>query len=282
MNEMIKKPLLAERWFSGRAFVGLNAALHGTPDEVLEKEGAFMSALVLALLDRQRDGTLPDPGLWGFYATCQRHLAKSQSQILQDLWVIHMLRSKRGGYFVEFGGCDGLYLSNTALLERDYGWTGILAEPDPVWHGDLADNRACAVDHRCVAPLGGQSARFRRVAGTPELSRMARIVPDDVHERSGNRAEYDEIDVTTVTLNGLLSDHNAPYEIDYLSIDTEGSEYEILRSFDFSAHRIALITVEHAGEAAKRDKIRHLLEAQGYRHWRPELTRWDDWYVLKD
>lgn len=278
---MVKRPLLAERWFSGRAFVGLNAALHGSADEILEKEGAFMSALVLALLDRQREGALSDPGLWGFYAFCQRHLPRSHAQILQDLWVLHMLGGKRGGFFVEFGACDGLTLSNTALLERDFGWTGILAEPDPIWHAGLRENRGCRVDTRCVAPEGGAAARFSRIPDMPELSRMSAIAPDDVHERTGNRARREEIEVETVSLGALLAEHDAPHEIDYLSVDTEGSELAILEAFDFSAYRIRLITVEHAGEAAKREGLRALLEGRGYRRWRPELTRWDDWYVLQ-
>ena len=70
-----------------------------------------------------------------------------------------------------------------------------------------------------------------------------------------------------------------PDVIDYLSIDTEGSELEILQTFDFDAYKFRLITVEHAGEKEKREKICSLLESKGYNRWLPILSRWDDWYI---
>src|ERR1017187_1984592 len=51
----------------------------------------------------------------------------SKSQLRQDLMVLSELDFKRGGYFVEFGATNGVTLSNTYLLEKEYGWTGILA-----------------------------------------------------------------------------------------------------------------------------------------------------------
>lgn len=270
-----------DRWFSNSVFSGLSAALHDSREAALSKEGAFMSQLVLALLDRQRNGDLFNPGLYDFYAFCQRNISRSHSQILQDLWVLHMLAEKKGGYFVEFGACDGIALSNTYLLEREYGWSGILAEPDGVWHEALANSRRCRIDRRCVAARSGERISFAHVPAMPELSRIGNIVPDDVHERNGNRAAYEEVDVETVSLMDLLAFHNAPAEIDYLSIDTEGSEYVILEGFDFSAYRFRLLTVEHAGEKSKREALLRLLERHGYCRWRPELSRWDDWYVLQ-
>src|SRR5262249_12101999 len=68
----------------------------------------------------------------------------------QDLWVLHETRHKIDGYFVEFGAADGASGSNTLLLERDFDWRGILAEPNPVWHDDLKRNRKAAIDTRCV------------------------------------------------------------------------------------------------------------------------------------
>lgn len=52
------------------------------------------------------------------------------SQVGQDEWVHSMLRSKRNGFFVELGACDGLYLSNTLFFERSMGWKGVLIEPN--------------------------------------------------------------------------------------------------------------------------------------------------------
>jgi hypothetical protein len=53
----------------------------------------------------------------------------SQSQYKQDIFVLTQLGFKRNGYFAEFGATNGLELSNSYLLERQFGWSGILAEP---------------------------------------------------------------------------------------------------------------------------------------------------------
>ena len=58
------------------------------------------------------------------------NFSQSQSQILQDLFVLICLNQKKRGYFVEVGVGDGKYLSNTYLLEKFYGWEGVLAEPN--------------------------------------------------------------------------------------------------------------------------------------------------------
>mgnify|MGYP000300740323 CR=1 FL=1 len=273
--------LFKRRWFSTRVFHGVNAMLHGREQEAHGVEASLMNQLMLELLDRQRAGSLHNIELYDFYAFCQQRLSVSHSQILQDLWVLYMLNEKREGYFVEFGACDGKLLSNTLLLEKQYGWKGILAEPNPVWHSALAENRACHVSSKCVFSHSGDIKAFENVVSRPELSRMVDVIPDDVHEKNGNRAEKQTVEVDTVSLLDLLAQYDAPKVVDYLSIDTEGSEFEILKCFDFDAYRFRLVSVEHAGESDKRDSICSLLEENGYERWRPELTRWDDWYVDK-
>jgi hypothetical protein len=73
----------------------------------------------------------------------------------------------------------------------------------------------------------------------------------------------------------------APTErhIDQLSLDTEGSEYEILAAHDFTSRRIHVITCEHNYSPA-RERVRQLLEQNGYERVLPDLSLWDDWYVL--
>lgn len=266
-------------WFGRSVSEGLAVAGRDGPDQAFEAERTFFSKMILYLLDAQATGRLKDRELFEFYAFCQRHLDRSYSQILQDLWVLFMSREKRGGYFVEFGACDGKLLSNTLLLECDYDWTGILSEPNPIWHAALADNRRCVISHDCVFRSTGETIAFSATNDMPELSRITNIVPNDVHEKQGGRSRADIISVMTIALQDLLDAHGAPREIDYLSIDTEGSEWDILNAFDFGSYTFHLISVEHAGEAKKRNSIKTLLVENGYRLWQPDLTRWDDWYV---
>ena len=72
--------------------------------------------------------------------------------------------------------------------------------------------------------------------------------------------------------------YNAPKNIDYLSIDTEGTEFEILSNFDFSKHSFHVITCEH-NYTPICQRIFKLLSNNGYVRQYEELSKWDDWYV---
>src|SRR5712691_1345771 len=74
--------------------------------------------------------------------------------------VLHETGGRTGGFFVEFGAADGVSLSTTYLLERDYNWQGIVAEANPVWHAALKRNRQAAIDLRCVFTTTGARVKF--------------------------------------------------------------------------------------------------------------------------
>lgn len=203
------------------------------------------------------------------------YLPRSVAQLRQDLLALVVHDFKRNGYFVEFGAADGVTLSNTLLLETQFSWGGVLAEPCKQWHSRLYRSRKCAIDDRCVWSESGSRIRFRE-AKIRELSTVDVFAASDGHATL--RAEGDVYDVETVSLGDLLLAHNAPEYIDYLSIDTEGSEYEILKSFDFSKHRFGLITCEH-NHGDSREAIESLLRAEGYLRFLEPISRWDDWYL---
>src|SRR5688572_29398394 len=79
-----------------------------------------------------------------------KNLRKSRSEYGQDLLVLSQLDFKRSGYFVEFGATNGVDISNTYLLESEFGWNGILAEPARCWHEALGRNRRAHIETRCV------------------------------------------------------------------------------------------------------------------------------------
>jgi FkbM family methyltransferase len=204
-------------------------------------------------------------------------LERSKAQLRQDLFVLAQLNYKRQGYFVDFGATNGVALSNSFLLEKEFGWTGIVAEPAIVWHKDLFANRKCIIDTRCVWSESGLTLLFNQTEES-EFSTIKEFSETDMHSKTRERGQI--YPVETVSLNDLLEQHNAPKEIDYLSIDTEGSEYDILRAFDFSRHNIKIITCEH-NYTPMRDKIHVLLTGLGYVRLLEDVTQFDDWYIRK-
>ena len=198
-----------------------------------------------------------------------------KSQIQQDLFVLLANGFKKNGYFVDFGGTDGVSINNSWILENKYGWDGIVAEPSKQWHRELSKNRKCHISTKCVWKESAQSIVFNETeeAGFSTINTFS---SSDRHaEARTNGTQYE---VETITLNDLLDTYNAPKVIDYLSIDTEGSEYEILSAFDFDRWDISVITVEH-NHTAKREEIKMLLESKGFKRVLMSISQFDDWYV---
>lgn len=198
-------------------------------------------------------------------------LRSSQSQSHQDLFALSELDFKRDGFFVEFGATDGVTISNTAYLERKLGWTGIVAEPARRWHEQLKRNRSCHIETKCVWKDSASVLTFIEA----EIGEYSSIdaFGSQVAKRHGQRYA-----VETISLRDLLTKYNAPRRIDYISIDTEGSEFEILSPFDFDEYEFGVLTIEH-NFGPHRDKIFRLLTRAGYMRKFENLSGLDDWYV---
>lgn len=199
------------------------------------------------------------------------------SQLQQDLIAIYIqsLHSDGPGFFVEFGASNGITYSNTYLLEKQFGWNGILAEPAHVWHKHLTQNRSCVIDTRCVWSHSGQFLTFNQVEEA-EYSTIVEYSDSDNHAE--DRRYGSQYIVETISLADLLGRNSAPKIISYLSVDTEGSEYEILANFNFDEYLFNFISVEH-NFSENRETLKQLLEANGYRRVFSAYSEWDDWYI---
>lgn len=159
---------------------------------------------------------------WEFANLLVLNLLKSKSQLVQDLFVLSQTAFRRDGFFVEFGATDGIDLSNIHMLEKEFGWDGILAEPGKIWHSRLTANRNCRIDTGCVWRSTGECLRFNQTV-EPEYWTVDEFSSADQHAEIRTRGETYEVE--TISLADLLLKHDAPERIDYLSIYTEGSEY---------------------------------------------------------
>lgn len=202
---------------------------------------------------------------------------QSVSQLGQDIWVLERTGYKKGGFFVEFGATNGILLSNTYLLEKEFGWQGICAEPNPIFFDQLKHNRTCQVSNACIGGKTGEKVLFVYADAYGGMLKYA--LEDDHADKREAYAKLPgkQVELETISLHDFLVSSKAPKFIDYLSIDTEGSEFEILSDFPFDKWRIQLITVEH-NFTQIRNQIRTLLEQHGYSCTE---QKWDDWYELE-
>jgi FkbM family methyltransferase len=174
----------------------------------------------------------------------------------QDVFVQLYNGCKSNGYFVDFGACDGVFSSNTLMLERSFGWKGILVEPLKYWHKSLKKNRSAILDKRCVSALSGQKILLHQSA-RPGNSSLDAHHPYLGHVETSYKVE-------SVSLLDLLNQHKAPKFIDFLSIDTEGHEYDILKDFDFDQYQFGFICVEEHEQVSAESSLKPILKAAGY------------------
>jgi len=203
---------------------------------------------------------------------------QSNSQLNQDLFVLILKNFKTDGIFVEFGVCDGIILSNSFILEKKYNWNGVVCEPLKSFHTKLSQNRNCSIDHRAVYSSGNLTVEFREIPGNEELSGISSSFLDDDHEIIRNE-NYISYPVETISLTDLLKDHNIPISIDFISIDTEGSEFDILSNFNFDKYDVDIFTIEHNYIHSKREEIKNLMEKNDYTRILTDISYFDDWYV---
>ena len=164
----------------------------------------------------------------------------------QDFFVLDRTAYKEHGFFVDIGAADGITGSNTFILEKFYKWSGICVDPNPVFMQSLFNCRDSSVSTLCVYSETGKILPFKICTDNNQFFGW--------NFRSGLKSHISSIDqeidksfstinVLTISLNDLLHLYNAPTDIDYISLDTEGSEYDILKTFNFEKYNVKCFTV---------------------------------------
>jgi FkbM family methyltransferase len=183
------------------------------------------------------------------------------SQGGQDIYVTRILKEKREGYFVEVGANNGYLMSNTYLLEKNYGWKGICVEATPYRITELINNRPNAI---CISSAAFSESNLELDFTTCPLD-ILNVITDyaeiavDFLTQSGQI-----IKVNTRSLTDILNENNAPENIDYLSIDTNGSEYKVLEGIDFTKYKFGVITIKNSLVEEKQNRIKEILTSNGY------------------
>lgn len=153
-----------------------------------------------------------------------------------------------------------------------------MAEPARSAQDSIRRHRRGQIDFRCVWGRSGEQLEFVEAANS-ELSTISNYMDRDRHAEVRAATESARYLVETVSLRDLLESHHAPRTIDYLSVDTEGSEFEILSHFDFSEYTVKVLTVEHNGVAEDRARLYDLATHNGFVRVFDHLSPIEDWYV---
>ena len=220
--------------------------------------------------------------LLDFYSFIFKNREISHSQLFQDLFVLFKLGNKRKGRFLEFGATNGKELSNSYLLEKNFEWEGVLAEPSPQWEKSLKENRPrTKIINECIYSESGKMIDFF-VSKNGDFSTINEFKESDIETMPGNTKARNEegftVKVPTISLNDVFIKHFNGEKIDYMSVDTEGSELLILSKFNFEKYGPKIVTVEHNFTSAQKN-LDNLFEENNYKRFFPQQTQFDSWYI---
>ncbi len=157
----------------------------------------------------------------------------------------------KSGVFVDIGAHNGITFSNSCFFEKELGWTGICVEPIPEVFAQLEANRKCTCIQGCITNHSGTQKFLRVLSPATHVEMLSGLVEkyDPIHykrmnlELSQSGGSLQSIDVKCYLLNDVLKQNRITH-VNLLSIDTEGGEFEILSSIDFSKCQVDVITVE--------------------------------------
>lgn len=204
------------------------------------------------------------------------------SQIGQDKWVIEeIFHGMTNGFFVDLGAGDGIDLSNTYILETEYEWDGICVEPNKVSFEQLSKNRRCIVENEFILD-GIKEIEFHQYSGNPPHWESFSSMYPVPHLEEHPDVVKTKIKYPSLSLGQLLSRHNVSNVIHYLSVDTEYTDYEILRHYfenEIGLRTIVSISIEHNFLPARVDQYNLLTSHGFFRH--KELMH-DDLYLNSD
>jgi len=209
------------------------------------------------------------------------------SQIEQDKYYIeNIIKYKQNGVFLEIGGYDGVTGSNTYFLEKHLGWNGIIVECNPTLVEKCKNIRSCYICDKALYETDDVEITFtipvgdEIIGGKEQLGGIKSLLkPESVKTFQRCYKESKDITVKTININTLLESYKI-YNIDYVSLDVEGGELSILKTWDFNKHKVKFLTVEHGNIAHFQKSINTILTSKGFSLHRN--NKWDDEYMINN
>ena len=214
-----------------------------------------------------RTGACDVPGRW--------HSQAKQDKVIFEA----VLPNKRNGYFVDLAANHPIAKSNTRTLERDYGWNGICIDGNDEFLMLLLKKRRCQVVGAIVSSETDEEVKYRHwhggggkassgtwqhaLSGIVGYDNAENVKNDSLAKRYASSkaglAGFVDVAGVTTRLDDILRKHNAPALIDYLSLDVEGAEFQVMRNFPFQSYTFYCVTIERPSA-----ELKSLMISKGY------------------
>ena len=198
---------------------------------------------------------------------CERKLfwnEKFPSQSGQDKIIKnYFFKDKKHGFFVEIGAFDGIMGSNCFHFEKFLNWKGIAFEPAKIQFDKLKKNRKCKLINKAISNEEKEVEFLEVEEGLTMMSGIndENFVSEDII-KNDPKSKYKVNKIETTTLEKNISPGT---EIDYLSIDIEGGELNVLNSIDFSKFLIKVVSVEN--NSPEKNNFRAFFEKKNFKYF---------------
>lgn len=191
----------------------------------------------------------------------------SGGQYGEDRILNLFFKEQETGLIVDVGAAEGYWNSNSLMLLQRPGWKGILIEPEPSQFAELQerykDNKNVTLVNRAIGPNEGEHILY---CGK-QVSTFKTDLKKACEEAHG--IDYTQTTARIQTLTNLLIELNLQEEIDFISIDAEGMNYEAWQTLDTSKFFPKLVCIEGKG-----------YRMPGYKEFC--LTRGNTFYLRED
>ena len=173
----------------------------------------------------------------------------SQDKQDQNLEV-NVFKGYKNGFFIDVGAHDGKTFNNTLYFEENNNWTGINIEPIKNVYNDLIINRPNSININCAVCNNDGQTEFICNTGATEMISGIKNTFDPRHiqrlqfENKKYGGDTKIIKVDTKKLETICDNYNILH-INYLSIDVEGAEFEVIKSINFDKVFIDVIGFEN-------------------------------------
>jgi FkbM family methyltransferase len=186
------------------------------------------------------------------------------SQFNQDkLLEQKLFKGYKNGVYVDVGAHDGISINNTLYFEKKNNWTGINIEPIKKVFDKLVINRPNNINLNCAVCNNDGETEFLCNTGYTEMISGIKNTFDPRHlqrlqkenEQMGSTTEL--INVNTKKLETIFNEHDISH-VNYLSIDVEGAEFEVIKSINFDKVFIDIIGFENNYDDASSPIVEYL------------------------
>ena len=173
------------------------------------------------------------------------------SQHKQDMLLeLSVFKGYKNGFFIDIGAHDGVTINNTLYFEKYNNWSGINIEPIKKVYDKLVVNRPNSININCAISNNDGTAEFLSNDGYTEMLSGLKDNFDPRHlerlQKENNQMGSTTQTITVITkkLETICDEYNIIH-INYLSIDVEGAEFEVIKSINFDKIFIDIIEFEN-------------------------------------